>query len=48
MKEKEQEIEVHDRICTALAETIKSAITEFPPEAGQEDEDSTNKVERLA
>ena len=32
----------------ALAKTIKSTIIESPHEAGQEDEDSTAKVSRIA
>ena len=48
LAERKQEILVHEQNHLTLAETIKSVIAEFPPEVGQEDEDSTAKVIRLA
>ena len=47
LAEREQEILVREQNHLTLAETIKSAIAEFPPEASQEDEDSTAKVNKL-
>ena len=48
LKEKEQEIVVHEQIHVALAEAIKGTVMKFPPEASQEDEDSAAKVSWLS
>ena len=44
LAKKEQEILVLEHNFLTLMETIKSAIAEFPPEVGQEDEESMAKV----
>ena len=39
---------MHEQSRVTLVNSIGNAIAEFPPEAGQEDEDSMAKVTRLA
>ena len=48
LKEKDQEIVAREQSRCTLAEAMKSAIAEFPPEEGQEDEDSAAKVSWLS
>ena len=44
LAEKEQEIVAHEQIRITLPNTLKSVITEFPPEVGRGDEDLAAKV----
>ena len=48
LREKEQEIEGQEQRRITLAESIKSAVPEFPVEEGQEVEDAVAKVNRLS
>ena len=44
LREKEKEIEAREQSRLALTKSIKSMVTKFPPEAGQEDEYSVARV----
>ena len=44
LMDKEQEVIMHDQSRVSLTKTIKNVVTEFPPEARQEYEDSAAKV----